>query len=116
LKKRPEVAAADAVADPVVPSGPIDGVDGGGDPPVGEPFDRDGAIAWLDREALTARYPGLVSPGRPQLERLRRERSKETTMIPLEVTGEPFPIMETGATILILSILMTVGWLLYLYR
>lgn len=37
-------------------------------------------------------------------------------MIPLEVTGEPFPIMETGATILIIAILMTVGWLLYLYR
>jgi hypothetical protein len=37
-------------------------------------------------------------------------------MIPLEVTGEPFPIMETGATILLIGVLMTAGWLWYLYR
>ncbi|ADQ67628.1 hypothetical protein Hbor_20620 [Halogeometricum borinquense DSM 11551] len=37
-------------------------------------------------------------------------------MIPLEVTGEPFPIMETGAVILILSLLVAAGWLFYLYR
>lgn len=37
-------------------------------------------------------------------------------MIPLEVTGEPFPIAETGATVLIVSILVTVAWVLYLYR
>lgn len=37
-------------------------------------------------------------------------------MIPLEVTGEPFPIAETGATILIVSLLVTLGWLWYLYR
>lgn len=37
-------------------------------------------------------------------------------MIPLAVTGEPFPIAETGATILLIGVLMTVGWLWYLYR
>jgi len=37
-------------------------------------------------------------------------------MLPLEVTGEPFPIAETGAVILLLSVAMAVGWLYYLYR
>jgi hypothetical protein len=37
-------------------------------------------------------------------------------MLLLQSSAEPFPIMETGATILIVGILMTVGWLLYLYR
>jgi glycine/D-amino acid oxidase-like deaminating enzyme len=55
-------AAADAVADAVSPSGPVEGVDGGGDPPVGETFDRGGEMEWLDWEALTARYPGILSP------------------------------------------------------
>ena len=31
-------------------------------------------------------------------------------------TGEPFPIAETGAAVLLVSLLLTAGWLLYLYR
>ncbi|ELY23691.1 hypothetical protein C499_18109 [Halogeometricum borinquense DSM 11551] len=53
----------------------------------------------------------------PEVQRLRKVPSKgEAMMIPLEVTGEPFPIMETGAVILILSLLVAAGWLFYLYR
>jgi hypothetical protein len=37
-------------------------------------------------------------------------------MIPLQATAEPFPVMEMGATVLVVGILMTVTWLLYLYR
>ena len=37
-------------------------------------------------------------------------------MLPLAVTGEPFPIAETATVVLVASLLVTVGWLLYLYR
>jgi hypothetical protein len=38
-------------------------------------------------------------------------------MIPLAATsGEPLPIAETGAVVLVVSLLVTLGWLAYLYR
>ena len=37
-------------------------------------------------------------------------------MIPLETAGEVLPIAETGAVVLVASLLVTVGWLAYLYR
>jgi hypothetical protein len=37
-------------------------------------------------------------------------------MFPLATTGEPLPIAETGAVVLIVSLLLAVGWVLYLYR
>jgi len=36
-------------------------------------------------------------------------------MLPL-VTEEPLPIAETGAVVLVASLLVTVAWLWYLYR
>jgi hypothetical protein len=36
-------------------------------------------------------------------------------MFPLQ-TGEPLPIAATGAVVLLASILITVAWLLYLWR
>jgi hypothetical protein len=36
-------------------------------------------------------------------------------MLPLQ-TGEPLPIAATGAVVLLVSILITVVWLLYLGR
>ena len=41
----------------------------------------------------------------------------EAMLIPLATNGgETLPIMETGATVLVVSVLITLGWLLYLYR
>ncbi len=37
-------------------------------------------------------------------------------MIPLETSGQSLPIAETGAVVLIASLLFTLVWLLYLYR
>lgn len=37
-------------------------------------------------------------------------------MIPLATSGEALPIAETGAVVLVASLLITVGWLAYLYR
>jgi hypothetical protein len=37
-------------------------------------------------------------------------------MIPLASEGPTLPIAETGAVILVASLLVTVLWLLYLYR
>jgi hypothetical protein len=34
----------------------------------------------------------------------------------LATTGEPLPIMETGAVVLLASLAVTALWLLYLYR
>jgi hypothetical protein len=36
-------------------------------------------------------------------------------MLPLQ-SGEPLPIAETGAVVLLVSLLVTVLWLLYLNR
>lgn len=38
-------------------------------------------------------------------------------LIPLATNGgETLPMMETGAVVLVVSLLVTVAWLLYLYR
>lgn len=37
-------------------------------------------------------------------------------MIPLATSGEALPIAETGAVVLVVSLLITVGWVAYLYR
>lgn len=38
-------------------------------------------------------------------------------MIPLTAAaGEVLPIAETGAVVLVASLLVTIGWLAYLYR
>jgi hypothetical protein len=38
-------------------------------------------------------------------------------MTPLEaVSPEPLPVAETAGVVLILSLAVTVGWLMYLYR
>ena len=38
-------------------------------------------------------------------------------MIPLATAaGEVLPIAETGAAVLVVSLLVTIGWLAYLYR
>ncbi|ESS11112.1 MAG: hypothetical protein A07HR60_02257 [uncultured archaeon A07HR60] len=43
--------------------------------------------------------------------------AKRTDMTPLEaVSPEPLPVAETAGVVLILSLAVTVGWLMYLYR
>jgi hypothetical protein len=37
-------------------------------------------------------------------------------MIPLQASSEALPIAETGAVVLLVSLLITAGWLWYLYR
>lgn len=37
-------------------------------------------------------------------------------MIPLAASEGTLPIAETGAVVLVASLLITVGWLVYLYR
>jgi hypothetical protein len=37
-------------------------------------------------------------------------------MIPLETAEQVFPMSETAATVLLVGILMTAGWLWYLQR
>lgn len=37
-------------------------------------------------------------------------------MHPVLLQSEPLPIAETGATVLLVSLLVTVIWLVYLYR
>ena len=46
---------------------------------------------------------------------LKRVPSLPPLMIPLQ-SGEPLPIAETGAAVLLLSLLVTALWLLYLNR
>ncbi|WP_135364581.1 FAD-dependent oxidoreductase [Halosimplex halophilum] len=49
--------ALDFVADAVDPSGPVDGVPTGGDPPYGQLADDRPGARWLDWKALGVRYP-----------------------------------------------------------
>ena len=49
--------AADYVADAVDPSGPVDEVPTGGDPPIGQLADDRPGARWLDWKALGVRYP-----------------------------------------------------------
>ena len=46
----------------------------------------------------------------------KRAPRLRASMFPLATTGEPLPIAETGAVVLIVSLLLAVGWVLYLYR
>ncbi|WP_436908900.1 hypothetical protein [Halosimplex marinum] len=49
--------AAEFVADAVDPTGPVDGVPTGGDPPYGQLADDRPGARWLDWKALGVRYP-----------------------------------------------------------
>lgn len=37
-------------------------------------------------------------------------------MLPVILQSEPLPVAEVGAAVLLLSVLITVVWLIYLYR
>jgi hypothetical protein len=67
------------------------------------------------RGTLAEREPTADVPA-PESRTFKRTPRQPAGMIPLATTGEPLPIAETGAVVLIVSLLLAVGWVLYLYR
>jgi hypothetical protein len=47
---------------------------------------------------------------------LSARRPERDSMIPLATEGPSLPIAETGAVVLVASLLVTLLWLAYLYR